>query len=135
MGFHYEVKGMVESLGVKGAQQTIKNMLEKKEIAPGDFSLKELKEACTTAKLRGADLQEAVSSDLFPTIMGQVISQKIVDSYQIAATIGDELTTTVPSKLKTENIPGFTATKAVGEVLEGQPYNDSQFEEKYSTLF
>ena len=134
--FRVALRDMVESLGPQGTVKTIREMLAKKELTPEDFSLSELQYACDSAKVSSIysfDTKESVSSDLLPTITGEIISAKIINAYQGAATIGDQLVTVVPSKLKTARIAGFTATASPDLVLEGSPYNDSQLEDKFVT--
>jgi len=123
---------MVESLGQKGTVMTIREMLKKGEVTPMDFSLQELWYACERDEQGMVrSYSEAVSSDLFPTLTGEIISARIIEGYKSVAMIGDQLVTVVPSKLKTATIGGFTATVGPDAVLEGAAYNDSQFEEKW----
>jgi len=79
-------------------------------------------------------ISEAVSSDLFPVITGEIISAKIIAGYESIRKIGDQLTTTVTSNLKIANYAGFTAASGPDKVLEGAPYNDSGLEEKWSQI-
>ena len=45
--------------------------------------------------------------------------------------IGDQLVSTMPSKLRGERIVGFTALQSPKEVVEGESYEDSTFGDKY----
>jgi len=133
--FGVALRDMVESLGNKGAKATIREMLQKKEIKPEDFSIQELWHACErdeTGMVR--PITEAVSSDLFPTITGELISAKVIDGYKSVNMIGDQLATTVPSKLMIETVVGFTSASGPDPVLEGAPYNSSQIEEKWTQI-
>ena len=131
--FGIALRDMVESLGPKGTKVTISEMLKKKEIKPGDFtSLQEIWSACERDSMGHVrSVTEAVSSDLFPVITGEIISAKIIEGYKSVAMIGDQITTVVPSKLKTATIAGFTASVGPDVVLEGAAYNSSQIEEKW----
>lgn len=134
--FGVALRDMVESLGPVGTKTTIREMLKKKEIRADDFtSFQEIWEACE----RDQDgyvrsISEAVSSDLFPTITGEIISSKIIEGYESINKVGDQLVTTMGSKMKIANYAGFTAASGPDKVLEGQGYNDSQFEEKFAQI-
>lgn len=134
--FGVALRDMVESLGPVGTKTTIREMLKKKEIRPEDFtSFQEIWEACErdeTGHVRS--INEAVSSDLFPVITGEIISAKIIAGYDSINKIGDQLTTTISSKMKVANYAGFTAASGPDKVLEGQAYNDSGLEEKWAQI-
>ena len=134
--FGVALRDMVESLGVKGTKATIRKMFKEGKLKPDDFtSFQEIWAACErdeTGMVR--PFHEAVSSDLFPTITGEIISAKIIAAYNIPTLIGDQLVTTMPSKLKTATYAGFTATQGPDVVKEGAAYNDSQFEEKFAQI-
>ena len=69
------IRDMRESLGDKGTKETIKEMLKKKQLAPEDFSIQELWyafERNEDGTVR--DYTEAVSSDMFPQITGEIIN-------------------------------------------------------------
>ena len=123
------LRDLLESKGEDGAVEVIKASLESKKLAPEDFSLKEIWEACEG----GASVNEAVSSDAFPKITGELINAKIISAYDMVPTIGDQLTTTVTSKMKIETIAGFSDVETPDEVPEGHPYGDSTMTEKYVT--
>lgn len=78
-------------------------------------------------------MQEAVDSTAFPSAVGVLIAAKVIEAYQMQAQIGDQLVTTMPSKLKQERIVGFTSLEGPTEVPEGMPYQESGFAEKYVT--
>jgi hypothetical protein len=130
------LRDMVESLGPRGTVVTIREMFQKKELKPNDFtSFQEIWAACErdeSGMVRS--YSEAVSSDLFPTITGEIISAKIIAGYDSINKIGDQLCTTMSSKLKTARYAGFTATTGPDKVVEGEAYNDSGLEEKWSQI-
>jgi len=114
------IKSLVEQVGEQGAVRIIGELLEEKKMIPEDFSIKEI--------------WEAVSSDIFPTITGQLINKKVIDAYNLYPTIGDQLVTTVPSNMEVERIVGLTDVDGVERVLEGAAYNDTELGEKYVTI-
>lgn len=134
--FGTALRDMFESLGPEGMKATIREMLKEGKVKPDDFtSFQEIWAACERDKNGMVrPISEAVSSDLFPTITGEIISSKIIAGYDIPGLIGDRLTTTIPSKFKTATYAGFTATSGPDKVLEGRGYNDSQFEEKFAQI-
>lgn len=79
------------------------------------------------------EIQEAVDSTMFPSAVGILIAQKVIDGYEMPGAIGDQLVTVMPSKLRTERIVGFTSQEGPREVAEQMPYEDSSFTEKYVT--
>ena len=115
------IKEVIESAGIQIATESLRELLESGKVKPEDYSIKELR--------------EAVSSDLFPTITGEIISAKIIESNKLASGIGDQLCTTVPSKMETEKVAGFEAGDFdIDEIPEGSEYNDSTMSEKHVTI-
>ncbi len=129
------LKDLIEQAGEPGALKVIRESLREGALSPEDFSLREIWEATERDKFGNVkDISEAVSSDMFPKITGELINAKVIDAYQAQPTIGDQITTTVPSKLKTETVAGFDAVETPEEVQEGRDYNDSDMGEKYVTI-
>ena len=124
------LRDLLEQAGNDGALRIIRESLSEKKIRPEDFSLREIWEACE----QGRSVMEAVSSDMFPKITGELINSKIIDAYNITATIGDMLVTTVPSKMEVETVAGFDAVESPEEVQQGREYEDSTVGEKYVTI-
>lgn len=77
------------------------------------------------------EIQESVSSSGFSSAIGQLIAAKVIEGYESPGFIGDELVTTMPSKLRGERIVGFTALQGPKPVGELSPYEDSTFTDKY----
>jgi hypothetical protein len=76
--------------------------------------------------------QEAVSTGAFPSAVGQLISTMVIEGYSdTTGFIGDMLVTPLNSNLRDERIVGFTHTQGPKEVVEGAPYEDSTFADKY----
>ncbi len=76
---------------------------------------------------------EQVGTGVFPSAVGQLIASKVIDGYEGAPSIGDELVDPVRSTLKGERIVGFTALQGPKEVEEFAAYEESEFGEKYVT--
>jgi len=124
------LKDLIEAQGNKGTLRVIQEGIKDNKIKPEDFSLAEIWYACEGGK----SVSEAVSSDLFPQITGELINAKVIEGYKTVNTIGDRLVTVVPAKHKTETYAGFTAADMPDEVPEGSEYNDSLIDEKYVTV-
>ena len=76
--------------------------------------------------------QEAVSTGAFPSAVGQLISTMVIEGYtDNSGMIGDQLVSPMNSNLRDERIVGFTHLQAPKEVIEGAPYEDSTFADKY----
>ena len=123
------LRDVIESLNdPKAVKDVIQNILKEGKISADSFSIREVFEACYTV-----DRAEAVSSDLFSTITGELISSKVMAGYDLPGLIGDLLCETVPSKLYDEKITGLDSLQSPEEVLESSEYNESFWGEKYVT--
>jgi len=147
------IEGLVSEHGPAGYLQVQALLLEGKDLPngqrkrarPEDFSLRSLWEALVgpaESTLAFAmdhmgyvemPLREAVTSSAFPSAVGQLISAKVIEGYEMPGAIGDELVTVVPSKLRGERMVGFTSLQGPKVVEEGEPYQDSTFREKFVT--
>jgi hypothetical protein len=147
------IEAMVLEHGREGYLQMQALLLEgrtlpngrKERTRPEDFSLRSLWEGLVgpvestlgfAADQMGyvqMPIREAVTTSAFPSAVGQLISAKVIDGYDMPAAIGDELVTVVPSKLRGERMVGFTSLQGPKIVEEGEPYQDSTFREKYVT--
>lgn len=123
------LRNLVESQGSQAVAKILEDAINKDEIKPSEFSIKELFEAFVTR-----DVQEAVGTGDFVKITGALINKAVIDGYEGAVGIGDQLVTTIPGKLKKETITGFTALLYPQQVPEGKDYESSGFEEKYVTV-
>ncbi|MBW8001754.1 MAG: hypothetical protein FVQ80_06990 [Planctomycetes bacterium] len=130
------LRDMHESSGNAGTVEAIEGMLEKGELNPNDFSLKECWEAFERDPQTGLvrDISEAVSTDMFPKITGVLISATLIKAYNSVKTIGKLLTHTVKSNMEIETYAGFNAVEMPEEVQQGAPYNDSGIGEKFVTV-
>ncbi len=77
--------------------------------------------------------QEAISSGIFPSAVGQLIAVEVIAAFDAVSTIGDSLARTVPSSLRGERMVGMTHLQGPKVVVEGEPYQDSTFGERYVT--
>lgn len=133
------LRDLLESSGPKGAVQVVRECLQEKKISPRDFSLKETWEACTAYESKHdnnstywREASEAVSSDLFSTISGEVINAQMIQAYEIPGLIGDKLCRTVKSDNAIEKHAGFDAHDSMDTILEGVEYNQATFGEKWT---
>lgn len=124
------MRDLVESKGVLGAVMVVRETLKSKKLVPEDYSLREIWEACEP----GRSVEEAVSSDAFPKITGELINAKVIGAYDATEMLGDQLCTTMPSRLKIDTIAGFTDAEAPKKIPEGHEYDDSTVTEKYVTI-
>lgn len=129
------LRDMHEGLGDKGTRETIREMLANGDLQPEDFSLQEMWNAFERDKdgmVR--DISEAVSSDMFPIITGEIINAKVISAYDAVSGVGDQLVTVAPSKMEIETYAGFGASEGPLEVLQGAEYEDSDITEKYAQV-
>jgi hypothetical protein len=147
-----DLRQLRQSMGPRGFFECIQNLLQSGELAPADFSLRQLWEACVgptgqtlptfAARQRvyvadPAQLDETLSeadlgTNLFQTVTGALIARRVMDAYQqTEAMIGDRLVSVERSSLRNEKIPGFTALQGPREVKEGMPYEEASFGDKF----
>lgn len=127
-------RDLYESQG-EATPNVVRELLESKKVKPENFSLKEIWEAVERDKEgRIRNVSEALTSDMFPTITGEIINRKILDAYMNAETIGDMLCETVPSNMEIDTYAGFSEVEMPEEVLQTAPYKDSSMSEKYVTV-
>lgn len=127
MGFMYEFKNMLESLKPEGTIQTIHEMLEKGEIEPHHFSLKALRETCQEYETK--NVREALTTDLFPRLTGELINTQVIKGYDAVEAIGERLVTEIPSKVYEEKLASLSAMQGPEAVPEGREYSESNWEE------
>lgn len=149
-----DLRQLKESLGPRGFYEAMQQLLDSRELRPEDMSLRQLWEACVgpthqtlptlaaRQKVFVSDLsqlqhlhQEAdLGLNLFQTITGALIARQVQDAYdQTSGMIGDQLVTVERSSLRNERIAGFTTMQGPREVLEGMPYEEASFSDKYVT--
>lgn len=77
--------------------------------------------------------ESAVGTASFASATGQLVATRVIQEFDAFPGIGDALVETVPSSLRGERMVGFTGLQGPKEVLEGEPYEESTFREKYIT--
>ncbi|MHA2047820.1 MAG: phage major capsid protein [Candidatus Thorarchaeota archaeon] len=138
------LRDLCDSAGVPAVEGKLLELIEADKFTMEQSSLKELWDGFTNhAPLSGKDRlvmnepknkREAVGTGAFTKITGALINKKIIEGYNSVPAIGGELTTTVPSRLQTETIPGIADTGLVELVAEGADYKSSSMVEKYVTI-
>lgn len=132
-----------------GPQQTVAHLseaLEKKELAPEDFSLRDLAETLTPGGSEwvrsldprsgdGVSLMESgdgVDATAFLNVASQLVSAKILESYTQEAFVVSKLVSTIPTRLDGEKIPGVSrVSEGLDEIHPGMPYPNLGFGEDY----
>ncbi len=131
-----------------GSEKTISHLseaLQQRQLAPEDFSLRDLAEALVPDGhhwVRSLDPRssagvqllegEAVDATAFLNISGQLIYSKIMDAFRQEAFVASRLVATIPTRLNGEKIPGVSRVNdAVDEVAPGMPYPSLGFGEDY----
>jgi hypothetical protein len=138
-----ELKRMYETNGPEKTVQHLQEALEKGDLKPADFSIRELAEATLSQervrqmdpRQGGACLLEAgdgVDVTAFSNITGQIILSQILAAYNQEAFVLSQLVSTVPTRLDGERIPGVgRISDEVAEVQPGMPYPSLGFGEDY----
>ena len=139
------IKDLVESEGMRPVALKLQDLLDKGEVQPSDFSIKEMWEAfCGPVGstlsygmgrpgFQGVEpLAEAsVGSSAFAGIMGQVLTAEAFTAYTRPGDIGGMLFRTRPSRRKVERKPGFILQDDTAEVDEGMPYPESGMRDRF----
>ena len=99
----------------------VRRLLSEGKIDKDRISFKALWEQLVVSQ----DLEENLVSSAFPIISGEIISSVIIAAYQGFPKNGDRLVRTVPSRLKTSQIPGWRAIGRIKEVKEREPYDQT----------
>jgi len=149
-----DLRQLRESLGPRGFYENLKSLLDTGELKPDDFSIRQLWEACVgpahltlptyaarqkvyvtdVSQLATLHSEADLGTNLFQTVTGALIAKRVIDAYsQGDGFIGDQLVTVEPSNVKNEKFAGFTALQGPKEVLEGMPYEEASFGDKYVT--
>jgi len=135
------LRELCESKGVEQVTEILLKTIKDKKFTLEQASLRELWEGLVGLRLERnmvqiaepKDRKEAVATGSFVKITGSLINSRMIEAYGSVDTIGQDLVTVVPSKLKKETITGATALEAPEEVAEHEPYPEMGFEEKYVT--
>lgn len=135
---YHDLSRMVSTIGVEAACSHLATAMEKKELRPEDFSIRELAETLVpdgrewvrnmdpTRKSGRFIVSEAgaVHTGLFSNITGQIVYNRLMESYKQPGLIGDLLVDTTPTTLQDgERIAGIGAIgDTAGVVKERDPY-------------
>lgn len=131
-----------------GCEKTISHLSEalfQRQLAPEDFSLRDLAEALVPDGhhwVRSLDPRsssgvqvlesEAVDASAFLNIAGQLIYAKIMDAFRQEAFVASRLVATIPTRLSGEKIPGIArVSDSIDEIAPGMPYPSLGFGEDY----
>ena len=81
------------------------------------------------------EIAEAVNTSQFPTLVGSLLSTKIMQGYKDYGGIADQLVTKFTSKLQSDKIPGAFLKGDLEDIAEGKPYPHSgDMEEEFVTI-
>lgn len=132
-----------------GAEQTSRHLCEalaQRELAPEDFSFRDLAEALIPDGRHwvrrldpraggGVSVLEAsdgVDVTAFQNVAGQVVYSKILDAYSQESFVASKLVQTISTRFDGEKIPGVSRiADAVDQVSPGMPYPSLGFGEDY----
>jgi len=138
-----ELKRMYE---LDGPAKTVKNLqesLQKGELKPEDFSIRELAEATLSPeRVRQMDPRsggvcmleagDGVDVTAFSNITGQLVMTTVLEAYEQEAFVLSGLVQTIPTRLDGERIPGLgRISDDISEVRPGMPYPNLGFGEDY----
>ena len=98
----------------------IRSLLESGKLDVNRISFKGLATELNDKK----ELSEGLTSSAFPVISSEIISSMIIKGYTEFPKAGDQLVTTVPSRLKESKIPGWASIGRIREVRERESYSD-----------
>jgi hypothetical protein len=134
---------MYETNGPEKTVRHLQEALQKGELKPEDFSIRELAEATLSPervrqmdpRQGGTCLLEAgdgVDVTAFSNITGQVVQATILQAYNQEAFVLSRLIDSVPTRLDGERIPGIgRISDEVAEVHPGMPYPSLGFGEDF----
>jgi len=146
-----DLKKLVKEKGLPWTKHHIQEAFAAGEIAPEDFSIKdmykhmiegggELLDNWERDLRRGGHVTEAiqaVDTGAMANIIGQVFFNAIQDAMSMENFIGDQLVTTFPSNLQgEEKVPGISvvADEFAANVTEGKPYPNIAISENWVTI-
>jgi hypothetical protein len=132
-----------------GATRTVEHLSEaltQKDLAPEDFSIRDLAEALvpdgrqwvrlldprSSGNVSVLEATDGVDVTAFLNVTGQVLYSKIMDAYQQEAFVVSKLVQTIPTRFDGEKIPGIgRIADNIDEVAPGMPYPHLGFGEEY----
>lgn len=132
-----------------GAAQTVQHLseaLDKGQLKPEDFSIRDLAEGLipdghlwvreldprSSSGMTLTESIEGIDINAFSNITGRVIQSRMLESYRHDAFTLSNLVDTIPSRFETERIPGVTPIQGNAlEIPTGMPYPNLGFSENY----
>jgi hypothetical protein len=132
-----------------GATRTVEHLSEalaQKDLAPEDFSIRDLAEALvpdgrqwvrlldprSSGNVSVLEATDGVDVTAFLNVTGQVLYSKIMDAYHQEAFVVSKLVQTIPTRFDGEKIPGIgRIADNIDEVAPGMPYPHLGFGEEY----
>lgn len=140
-----ELKRRYELDGGAKTVEHLSEALNSKQLAPEDFSLRDLAEALVPdghewvrmldpRSAGGVNVLESEGVDVtaFLNVAGQVVYSKILDAYRHEAFVVSRLVDTIPTRFDGEKIPGAgPLADGAAEVAPGMPYPSVGFGEDY----
>jgi hypothetical protein len=140
-----ELKRRFDLDGARNTVAHLREALSQRQLAPEDFSLRDLAEALIpdghqvvrSLDPRGGDVAlaeafDGVDATAFLNITGQLIYSKIMEGYRQEAFVLSRLVETIPTRLDGEKIPGIARVTAEDdEIHPGMPYPHVGFGEDY----
>lgn len=136
----FNIKGLYEAAVRDGQTDRfygdLEQALTERQIEPTDFSVRQLFEQFVedgptivsqwfhNPESRMSIMEAGVNTTAFSNITGQLLVNRVMDAYEGPAFIGNQLVTTIPTKLpKGEKIPGMAQIGDEAEAVgEAQPY-------------
>jgi hypothetical protein len=147
MSLNYrELKRRYELDGATRTVEHLSEALRERQLAPEDFSIRDLAEALVPegrgwvrlldprsgGNVSVLESTEGVDVTAFLNVAGQVVYSKILDAYTQEAFVVSKLVQTVPTRLDGEKIPGIgRIAENIDEVPPGMPYPHLGFGEEY----
>jgi hypothetical protein len=141
-----ELQRMRELEGPEFVENRMVEALEKKDLKPDDFSVRDLFEATVEdgrqviddwnpRQSRVTRLTEAVDTTAFKNISGQIVFTAMLEAYQSPVFLAPQLARTIPTKFNGEKIPGIGAIgdpTGSGTVNEGKEYPEAGVTEDWN---
>lgn len=74
---------------------------------------------------------EAITTSIFPVVTGELLSAILIEAYESAPSVAQQLVTVQRSTVRNQKMAGFTSLGGGAEVAENMPYTETGFDEKY----
>lgn len=74
---------------------------------------------------------EAITTSIFPVVTGELLSSVLIEAYESAPSVAQQLVTVQRATVRNQKMAGFTSLGGGAEVAENNPYTETGFDEKY----